>query len=201
MWPAAFALLLLTAPAESKLSQEIALCAAIEGDLARLVCFDKLASTQGLNAPAAQPFEDLGETGAWFVDSKVNPIDDSPKVTLHLLAKSGTSRRGLPISLLIQCTQNRVEAFIAWDDYLGREAEVLTRIGKKKATTLRWHLSTDSQASFHPKPIPFVNELLEANSLVAQITPYNESPTTAVFDTTGLGKAIEPLLKACGHSE
>jgi type VI secretion system protein VasI len=38
---------------------------------------------------------------------------------------------------------------------------------------------------------------MDADNLVAQITPYNESPVTAIFDTSGLENAIKPLRETC----
>jgi type VI secretion system protein VasI len=58
-------------------------------------------------------------------------------------------------------------------------------------------MSTDSKATFHPQPIAFLKSMMEANTLVAQVTPYNESPVTAIFDTTGLADAIKPLRETC----
>ena len=58
-------------------------------------------------------------------------------------------------------------------------------------------MSTDSQATFHPKAISFLKSLLQSNKLVAQITPYNESPVTAIFNTAGLENAIKPLRETC----
>ncbi|EKK98854.1 hypothetical protein VCHC41B1_3364 [Vibrio cholerae HC-41B1] len=37
----------------------------------------------------------------------------------------------------------------------------------------------------------------KADKLVAQITPYNENPLTAIFDTAGLSNALLPLRKTC----
>jgi hypothetical protein len=62
-------------------------------------------------------------------------------------------------------------------------------------------MSTDSQATFHPQAIPFLKSLVQANKLVAQVTPYNASPVTAIFDTTGLGNAIKPLRETCNWAE
>lgn len=36
---------------------------------------------------------------------------------------------------------------------------------------------------------------------VAQITPYNSSPTTAIFNISGIENALEPLMNTCGWSK
>ena len=38
--------------------------------------------------------------------------------------------------------------------------------------------------------VAFIRELMAADRFVAQVTPYNESPVTAVFELTGLPTAV-----------
>lgn len=178
------------------LDREFARCAAIEGDLSRLECFDTLAKAKGLDGEQIKPTEIEGK-GNWRVQVRTNPIDDSTTVTAVLLAKSGRSRFGEGIAVIARCKSNETDVFINWNDYLGREAIVLTRVGTDPASTARWLMSSDNKATFHPKPIVFLKDLLQATKLVAQVTPYNESPVTAVFDTSGLQAAIEPLRETC----
>ena len=100
---------------------------------------------------------------------------------------------GRPVFLIARCKRNKTELYIGWNEYLGRSAFVLTRIGNKKSVKSIWGMSSDYKATFHAKPISFLKEILEADKLVAQITPYNESPVTAIFNTQGLKNAIRPL--------
>ena len=173
-------------------------CAATDGDLSRLDCYDQLAANEGLVKKTTAA--DVSGSGKWDVSLTTNPVDDSKTVVMSLLADSGSKSRNRPIMLLARCKSNKTELFISWNDYLGRNSMVLTRIGKKKATTIEWALSTDSQATFNIAAIEFLKEMMEADSLVAQVTPYNDSPITAVFDTTGLRTAIKPLQETCGWS-
>ncbi len=177
--------------------KEYAKCAAIDGDLARLECFDGLARVKKLDGRQAQPVSTDG-VGQWVVSADINPVDDSKTVTLLLRSDSGKNRWGKSPLLIVRCMSNSTSMIINWSAYLGREAEVLTRVGANKAATTRWALSTDSQATFHPQPIAFLKQLLAETKMVAQITPYNESPVTAVFDTRGLENAIKPLRETCG---
>lgn len=176
--------------------KEYAKCAAIEGDLARLECFDNLAKKKNLDGRQTQPTHIEGK-GKWNVSVDVNPIDDSKTVTLVLDADSGKNRWGKPVFLVARCKSNTTDFYIGWNDYLGSEADVLTRVGDNKAVTQRWSMSTNSQATFHRKPIPFLKEMLTSSKLVAQVTPYNENPVTAIFNTAGLENAIKPLRETC----
>ena len=177
--------------------KEYAKCAVIDGDLARLECFDNLVKDKKLDGRQSQPTSIAGK-GKWSVSVDVNPIDDSKTVTLILDADSGKNRWGKPVFLVARCRSNSTDLYIGWNDYLGSEADVLTRVGDNKAITQRWDMSTDKKAAFHRKPISFLKEMLTSSKLVAQVTPYNESPVTAVFNTAGLSNAIKPLRETCG---
>ena len=99
--------------------------------------------------------------------------------------------------MVARCQSNKTNVYINWGEYLGREAIVLTRIGNNKANTSKWGISTDSKATFNNKPITFLKTMSKSNKLVAQITPYNESPVTAIFDISGLDNALKPLRETC----
>ena len=178
-------------------NKELAKCAIVNGDLARLECYDNLTKKYKLNGKQKKKTTIVGK-GKWDVRIDTNPIDDSKTVQLVLNASSGKSRWGKQIYLVARCQSNTTELYIGWNDYLGSKANVLTRVGKNKAITSQWDLSTDKKATFHSNPIPFLKEMLESNKLIAQVTPYNESPVTAVFDTTGFKNALKPLKETCG---
>ena len=193
-----FFLVVVTSSVHAGISnQEFAKCAAIEGDLARLDCFDQLAKRKKLDGPQSQQLN-ANNSGKWVVHSSINPIDDSKTVTMSLDADSGSSSYGAGVDLVIRCKSNKTEMYINWQDYLGRNTDVLTRIGDAKATTKGWSLSTDKKATFHPKgTIRFLLKMMESDKFLAQITPYSENPITAIFNTAGMKEAIKPLRETC----
>jgi len=196
-----FLLSMLPAFTFADIDREIALCAVKQGDLARLACYDGIAEKHGLSGPQSEP-TGITDSGKWSVSSKTNPVDDSRTVTLYLVADSGKSKWGRPVSMILRCKSNKTELYINWNDYLGSSAHVLTRIGTSPAETESWSLSTDSQSTFLPgrsiKKLDFIEAMMRTNKFVAQVTPYNESPVTAIFDTTGLRIALKPLRETCG---
>jgi len=174
-----------------ELEKEIAKCAAIEGDLERLEAYDNLARLLGVAYPEVI-HPDVKGTGKWRFDKKINPIDDTITITFILNSDSGESTYGQPIYLVLRYRSKETEAYIGWKSYLGDKANVLTRMGTEKASTQTWSLSTDSQATFYPKDgIKFIQKLMNVDKFIAQVTPYSESPITAVFDVRGLKKAVE----------
>ncbi len=75
---------------------------------------------------------------------------------------------------------------------------MLTRLDKESAVTKAWSISTDNKAVFvSGSNIAFAKQFMEHQSLLAQITPYGESPVMANFDLVGLTDAIKPLRDAC----
>ncbi|EGR3971354.1 type VI secretion system-associated protein TagO [Vibrio cholerae] len=189
-------ILLSTSALSSELDKEIATCAAVNGELARLDCYDSLAKKHKLHMPQSVDIK-TSDTGKWVVSEDINPVDDSKTITLVLEATSGKSKWNEKVFFVARCKSNQTDVYISWNDYLGREASVLTRVGSDEAVTTRWSLSTDSKATFHRKPIAFLKTMEKADKLVAQITPYNENPLTAIFDTAGLSNALLPLRKTC----
>ena len=101
--------------------------------------------------------------------------------------------------MVLRCKSNTTEAYINWEDFLGLdETTVVTRIGAAQASTRTWLLSTDNKSTFYRgSDIDFIQALMQDDRLVAQITPYNESPVTATFDLRGLSEAIKPLRETC----
>lgn len=176
--------------------QSMRACAQLADDAGRLACFDKI--VEGLPAEPVPPASNAA-TGKWRVDIETNPMDDSKTVALFLIADEGRSDYDKPITLILRCQSNETSAFISWGDYLGSEAFVTSRVGEADSKRRQWSLSTNSQATFYPGTAPaFIKELMGAGRFVAQVTPYSDSPTTAVFDTSGLAEAVKPLRETCG---
>ena len=100
---------------------------------------------------------------------------------------------------MVRCESGKINAFINWSSYLGLEqTPVITRLGTGDAKTQKWPLSTDNKATFYPGDAgAFLEQLLTADRFVAQTTPYNESPITAVFELAGLNAAVKPLREVC----
>ena len=165
-------------------------CAQIIENDTRLACYDML----------FKPEKSVNQASVnWTVETNTNPLDDSNTVLLYTVSSEGQSRWRRPITLILRCRSNKTELFINWQDYLGRDTtHVTTRIGSGDAETKSWGLSTDNEATFYPNnDVRFIKELLGNDRLVAQTTPFNESPITAIFNISGLNEAITPLRDEC----
>lgn len=165
-------------------------CTLIADNDERLVCYDSVFERQGSDQKPV--------IGAWDVSENNNPMDDTKTVVLALDSSQGQNRFGRVPFLIMRCQSMKTSLYIGWNDYLGSDRQrVNIRIGTKKAKTESWPLSTDKTATFSPAPVSFIKQMLKADKLVMQTTPYNESPITAVFPLAGLDEAIKPLRKVC----
>lgn len=186
--------------ASSNITSELNACSGIENAFERLKCFDQLSASQ---KPGVATSEDKkaksvdNAHGDWVIRESLNPIDDSPTVTAYLYAHNTSSTYARKIYLVLRCKSRKPEAFINWGDYLGDSALVTDRIDKDRAMTKAWSVSTDSQAAFHPSAYEFINVIRNASDYVAQVTPYNESQKTALFDMRGAGEAVRSVLSEC----
>ncbi len=174
----------------------IATCAAINGDLERLQCYDQIAISMGLDKSQPLPSKDL-EAGNWKITTKRNPIDDTKIVTLTLLSDNAKNRLGDPLYLIARCKSGETDLYIGWRDTINLDPSVVTRIGKQKAENSVWSMSADNNSTFHREPIKLLKSMLSADSFLAQTILFDGSTKTAIFSTSGLNNAIQPLREAC----
>ena len=176
--------------------KEIAKCASIEGELSRLNCFDKIADSYGISKKKTTGHK---KAGKWLIETKKNPLDDSKTIFAALTSQSGSSKWGRPVTLILRCESKKTEAFINWGSYLGEDRpNVLTRIGDAEAIPETWNSSTDMMATFYEgDAILFIKKLESGKKFVAQISPYMESPITAIFDLTGIEKVTKSIRETC----
>lgn len=178
--------------------KSIAICASKDSDASRLICYDSLAHSIGVDEPKIK----RTSKGKWLVSESRSPIDDSITVTL-MLDSANTIRTPYQTNIspimVLRCSENTTNAYVNWDMFLGMDStRVLTRMDKEKAKTRSWSLSTDNKAIFAPKNIAFIKSMFGHEQILIQLTPYSESPKMATFDIGGLEEAIKPLRKACG---
>ena len=179
---------------------EIAKCGLIEGALERLQCFDSIAKRHSLDGVQKKK-PNIDGSGKWSVNIDTNPLDDSTTVTAILTAESGADYLGRKVALIARCKSNTTDLYINWQDFLASNTTVISRIGKNSAETYKWSSSTDQTATFHRNPIDHLRKMFGEESYVAQITPYNSSPTTAIFDISGIENALRPLMNTCEWSK
>ena len=138
--------------------------------------------------------------GAWGIKIKTDPITDEQIVTATLKSNEYNESRGGLTALLLRCDSQKVDIFVAFDDYLGSDSiSVISRVDKEKPDQRLWSLSTNNQAAFYPKnEKKLLRRLFSAERFVVRATPYNENPKTLIFDVKGIYNALEPHNQVCG---
>lgn len=177
--------------------KEIAECASKKGTVERLSCFDELAEQHEL-APKTVATPIAGK-GKWITSTSTDPLNDKSIYIATLDAESGKGRFGKSIDLVVRCANNQTEMYINWGSFLGTDgAKVTHRVGKNKASSTVWTGSTDHTSTFYPgSPVKPLKSITENDSFVANVTPYSESPITAVFDVSGAAEAFKDIRLGC----
>ena len=197
---APFLALLVAGSVQSEtVEQQISKCTSLKSDVARLACYDGIVvAVRTAAAPLPEIKPEVTKNEKWETRITVSPIDNSRSIMLTLVADKGKSSWGTPVKLHIECNQQKTSLFIHWQDFLGNEAKVATRLGNGTPREERWQLSDDSQTTFYPGDTPvFLRQLMAMDTVVFQVTPYFEQSITAVFEMKGLGEAIKPVREAC----
>lgn len=137
----------------------------------------------------------IPDTGKWIWFKSIDPINDTVKIAFQLKSDSGESIYGESIYLVLVYENNKTRVYIDWNSYLGLNTDyqlVTFRFGNQKSFRGLQSISNDSQAIFINKGIKCIGMLIEVDSFVAQVTPYNENSITAIFDVRGLKEVIKP---------
>lgn len=176
--------------------KEVAICAGEVNTVKRLACFDEVATRHG-QAPTSVSTSE-GSKGEWRTSTDTDPLTDKSVHFAMLTASEGQGRYGDKIVLVVRCKSGRTDAFVNWQTFLGSDSILVTsRIEKEKAVSSSWSLSTDHKASFMPNPPATLKKFEGASTYVVNLTPYSESPITAIFELQGANEALADIRKDC----
>lgn len=206
----AISLILLAVTAPSPSASEA--CAHMDDDDLRLACYDR----EYRDAPEAGTAEDATANDdeapiriAWTSDTEVSKIDDSTNVFLRTRSTEPVRSRfglgqGQHATLLLRCMENTTSLYIAMNDSFLADSlgygDITFRIDDQPAFERSFTVSTDNHALGlwrGGNAIPFIRKLFGGETLLAKVTPFNESPVTLTFPISGLETAVEPLREAC----
>ncbi len=185
-------------------------CSAIYDGVKRLACFDELVkadqriadqnSTKKLDA-------DEIKSKNWTRSISQSKIDDSETVTLETDSKNsvpGRFKREATPTLMIRCLEGKTSFYISFDGLFVSDTsnygQLTIRVDKEKPFVQKTTVSSSNKALGlwnGSTSIPFIKKLFDKETLLVQVTPFNESPITLSFDISGLQNEIEPLRKAC----
>lgn len=166
-----------------------------KADKASLVkCFSDFAGLVGTSEKSS--------ASLWTTKTEADRLDGAKTIVLGLTSTDqikgsfGQSEGG---ALILRCSRNKTEAYIAWPEFLGigRSIQVRSRVDKEPIATESWGASTDGKAAFAPNAVNFVKRLFGKGELVVSMEPYRGGPGTLSFPISGIESEIRPLREAC----
>jgi type VI secretion system protein VasI len=186
-------------------------CAMIDAGDERLACYDGIfradqaeASEDAATVEAADE-PDLGE---WMIETETSPIDDTTSVFLTLESEDwipGPYGQAGPMVLHIRCMENTTAAILYFNEHFmwSRQGggRVEYRIDDQPADTIDMEASNNNVSLGlwnGRRSIPWIEDLLIADTLFVRAVPMNAGPLGATFDLTGLDAAIAPVRENCG---
>lgn len=157
--------------------------------------------------PAQQDTPSASHTGNWTIRQDKSQFDDTPLVILRLDSRDDVAGRfggrATP-SLILRCMENTTVLFINPGDHFVSDIQgygkVTYRIDDQQAASWSMAASTDNQVLglwSGGKSIPQIKKLMQGETLLIRLTPFNESALEFGFDLSGLDTAIQPLRSAC----
>ena len=176
-------------------------CIKISNDLDRLACYDEASGrTPQIKVEKSK--------GSWEAYSTTSKLTDDKNVFVSVDSNETVNcsfGRGSKVTLMLRCMENTTAIFFStqchmtsskYSDY----GDVTYRLDTDKAKTVSMDNSTDNRALglwSGGTAIPFIKEMFDKSTMVARMTPYNESPFTATFDISNAKDAVKELREAC----
>jgi type VI secretion system protein VasI len=177
-------------------SKELAICAANNNSVQRLSCFDDLAKKYGQVPTTVQISS--GDAGKWKTSTDTDPLTDKSVHFAILEATDGRGRFGEKVQMTVRCKNGKTEVYVDWATFLGSDGiNVTSRIDKAQAEKSYWGVSTDHKASFMPSPVPTLKKMSGGTTYAVNLTPFSDSPITAIFDIAGAETAFKDIRRDC----
>jgi len=191
--------------AYGNMSTDLSVCATEENNNTRLICYDKIAKntyqSDRNNSNVISESSLSNSLGKWTKNESISEIDDTKTVFLSLSAEKnvyGSYGTSATPSLILRCSENKTEAFIAWGIFINlQDTKVSVRLDKEPAKKSFWSLSTDGKATFVNNSINFIKELAKHKKLTVQVTPYSSGSVVTTFALDGIENAIKPIRETC----
>ena len=182
-------------PASAQSRADLARCVALNNDLARLACFDNVASKAGLSTRPKKT-----QVGKWKVETSTSPVDDTKTIVASLAAVEQVQvgyRRTRP-TMFARCQESQFSVFVVLDAFLGTdEIEVTHRFDSEPPVVELWSTSTDHSGAFAPSPEEFLSAMVDSSKLLFRMTPYSENTITFSLAVGGIERVIPEFFAHC----
>ncbi|MEL7398024.1 MAG: type VI secretion system-associated protein TagO [Pseudomonadota bacterium] len=183
-------------------------CIPIQAFMERLACYDReVGRSDVIEKPA--PTTNSTQTN-WRVRTNKSEMTDFENVYVSTISKGAAQCRrfGSPvfIELNLRCQENTTTLMVGANDcHLASGFQgygrVEIRVDDGPVSTVNMEESTNNAVLglwSGSGSIPQIKKMIGSEEVTIRFTPFNVSPVTVKFDTTGLDQAITPLRDACG---
>ncbi len=134
----------------------------------------------------------------WQKIVDTNPLDGSKDIQMLIRAVKRTASQRENVILVLTCNQGTTSAYVVWRQYLGTyDPEVTWRVGSDPSVAETWSLSTDNEATFSPRAIALIKQMMTHDLFLIRTAPFGKSSVTLEFNTGGLINEIDELREAC----
>ena len=190
------------------LKSKLEFCGKIAEDRAqRLRCYDNIAKEYDYidTDMSRETEEKLARFGFWSVVERKSEIGDISvylKLDSSNAAISTAGHNRFP-TLILRCKNKKTDVYIDWGGALGnpkgqeKKIYIGYRMGSEDENAEEWEFSLDFYSAFAPMPNEFVRNLKGKKKLIVEITPYNQSMATLLFNTEGFENALAMLVDRC----
>lgn len=176
-------------------------CSQVAGAEARLACYDAVSSNEVAGASNG-----MSQNMSWHIEREENALTDLTDIYLSVSADETMQcgyERVRPV-LYLRCMDNTTAALLVTKCFMSDiqgYGKVDYRVDQRRMQTRYFSESTDNMALglfSWQSSMPFIRDLMDGSKLIAQFTPYNDSPKQVSFDISGVNHALRPLRQACG---
>ena len=156
--------------------------------------------------PVCNPEARGVDAGNWFPFSDSDPLTDDVWSGVALVSSEYDAEWPYDDDdaiLVVRCKTfsgiPRLELFIAWDAYVGKNEKrlVALRFDTHEAVSSNWSPSKDGDATFSPSSSEDITRLCTADSLVARVWTWDDETLTAIWDVRGFVGAVQSITTHC----
>lgn len=99
----------------------------------------------------------------WQKVVEIDPLDGAKDIQMLMGGDNRLSSQENKVILVLTCMQGETSAYVVWRQYLGvYDPEVTWRVGSDPSVVETWVLSTDSEATFAPRPVELIKQMLNS---------------------------------------
>lgn len=177
-------------------------CSKIKKDTDRLACYDGIYLKKNKKPKKAVESKPKIDLKHWRVSKRESKIDDSKTVVIMTDSPDRVEGRfeTTTPTMIIRCSNNKTDMYFDWGQGLGVHVygiKAKVRLGKSKARTYTFDVSTSFDSAFVRKPIGFLKKAFSHDTMIVHMETAYTAASSVSFNIKGLKEVIKPLRRSC----